>query len=290
MRRASKQRFEQAEALERALIDLLREADPDVEVGESYPLHLRRATQRLKDDGHEYALPELLRRIIRSIAADGRGEGGGGGSLGVRGRDGETMQVTLQREWRALERTAELRRAAASHLLDHLLDSLPPGARGTDLLAETTMGKLLSAIRSDMTLMSGVRDPGRLMDRALLWLHEQEVIRLNRGLTVFRPAMTIRLKQERRGFAQANFKSLKLHYDEQILQIHVMAEYVQQGLGAMADAVQMTMDYFSLPREEFLRRWFPDREAEISRQTTPESWRTIVESLNNPCSATNRRR
>ena len=120
------------------------------------------------------------------------------------------------------------------------------------------------------------------MDRALLWLHEQEVIRLNRGLTVFRPAMTIRLKQERRSFAQADFASLNLHYDEQILQIHVMAEYVQQGLGAMADAVQMTMDYFSLPRDEFLRRWLPDREAEISRQTTPESWRTIVESLNNP--------
>ena len=118
------------------------------------------------------------------------------------------------------------------------------------------------------------------MDRALLWLHEQEAIRLNRGLTVFRPAMTIRLKPERRGFAQADFKSLKLHYDEQILQIHVMAEYAEQGLGVMADAVQLAMDYFSLLREEFLKLWLPDREAEISRQTTPESWRTIVESLN----------
>ena len=282
VQRASRQRFEQAAALESALIDLLREANPDMEKGDTSMLHLRRATQRLKDGGFKYALPELLRRIVRSIAADGRGEGGGGGSLGVRGRDGETIQVTLQRDWRALERTAELRRDAASRLLDHLLASLPPGSRGTDLLAETTLGKLLTAIKSDMTLASEVRDPARLMDRALLWLHEQEVIRLNRGLTVFRPAMTIRLKQERRGFAQADFASLKLHYYEQVLQIHVMAEYVQQGLGAMADAVQLTMDYFSLSREEFLRRWLPGREAEVSRQTTPESWRTIVESLNNP--------
>ena len=74
------------------------------------------------------------------------------------------------------------------------------------------------------------------MDRALLWLHEQEVIRLNKGLTVFRPAMTIRLKPETRGFAQADFASLKLHYDGQVLQIHVMAEYAEQGLGSMADA------------------------------------------------------
>ena len=42
----------------------------------------------------------------------------------------------------------------------------------------------------------------------------------------------------------------------------------------------MAMEYFVLRRDDFLRRWLPDRE--ISRQTTPESWRTIVESLRNP--------
>ena len=200
----------------------------------------------------------------------------------MRGRDGENLQVTLQRDWDLLERMAEVRRAAASHLLDHLLSCLPQGIRGTDLLAETTLGKLLTSVTSDMTLTSEIRDPARLMDRALLWLHEQEVIRLNRGLTVFRPAMTIRLMPERRGFAQSDFASLKLHYDEQIFQIHVMAEYVQRGLGAMAEALRLAMDYFSLRRADFLRRWLPNRERELSRQTTPESWQSIVESLNNP--------
>ena len=282
VQRASRQRFEQAANLEEALIDLLQETAPDMEKGDSSTLHLRVATQRLKDEGHAFALPEFVRRIIRSIAADGRGEGGGGGSLGVRGRDRETLQVTLQRDWNSLKKTAELRRAAAKRLLDHLLASLPPGTRGTDLLVETTLGKLLAAIKSDMTLTSQVKDPGKLTDRALLWLHEQEVIRLNKGLTVFRPAMTIRLQPERRGFAQADYTSLKLHYDEQVLQIHVMAEYVQQGLAAMADALRLAMDYFSLRREDFLRRWLPNRDQEFSRQTTPESWQAIVESLKNP--------
>ena len=50
----------------------------------------------------------------------------------------------------------------------------------------------------------------------------------------------------------------------------------------MADALRLAMDYFSMRREDFLRRWLPDRDRETSRQTTPESWRTIVESLNNP--------
>ena len=286
VQRSSKRRFDQAEALEGALIDLLGETHPDMEQGETSPLHLRLATQRLKDEGHSHALPERVRRIVRSIAADGRGEGGNIGSLGIRGRDAETIQVTLQREWQHLTGLAARRRAAASRLLEHLLASLPQGSRGVDLLAETTMGKLLAAIRSDMTLASQVRGGDdamvRLMERALLWLHEQEVIRLNRGLTVFRPAMTIRLRPERRGFVQADFEPLKLHYDEQIVQIHVMMEYVHRGLESIADHLRLAIDYFSLRREDFLRRWLPNRDREISRQTTPESWRTIVESLNNP--------
>ena len=97
--RASRSRLREAAELEEALVELLREAAPDMEKGDSYPLNLRRAAQRLKDDGHPQALPERLRRIVRSVAADGRGEGGSGGSLGVRDRDPETVQVTLQREW-----------------------------------------------------------------------------------------------------------------------------------------------------------------------------------------------
>ncbi len=283
VQRHSRQRLEQAANLEQALIGLMQETDYVTEKGDTWLLHLRMATQRLKDEGHAYALPELVRRIVRSLAADGRGEGGGGGSLGVREHDRENISITLQRDWESLNKTAELRRAAAKRLLNHLLDSLPPGSRGTDLLAETTLGKLLAAIKSDMTLASQVKSPEKLMDRALLWLHEQEVIRLNKGLTVFRPAMTIQLKPEQRGFASADYTPLELHYNEQKLQIHVMAEYVQRGLEAMADALRMVMDYFSLRREEFLRRWLPDRERkELERQTTPESWQSIVESLKNP--------
>ena len=280
--RSSRWRLEQASALEQGLLDLLREAAPDMERGDSSPLHLRLAAQRLKDDGHGDARPELLRRLVRSIAADGRGEGGEGGSLAVRSRDAETVDVTLQREWGLLVKTAELRRAAAQRLLDHLISTLSPQPRGTDLLAVTTLGELLTVIRGDAGLNSQVREPDKLRDRALMWLHEQEVIRLNKGLTVLRPAMTIRLKQERRGFAEPDFLPLKFHYDEQVLQIHVMAEYAQQGLESMADAVRLAMDYFSLKEEDFLNRWLPDRGRELARQTTPESWRSIVEDLGNP--------
>ncbi len=281
--RASLKRLEEAGALETALIGHMREAAPELGKGEASSLHLRIAAQVLRDQGLADPLPERLWRIVRGIAYDGRGEDGAAGSLTVRKQDAETVRVTLRREWEALEETARIRRGAARRLLEHLLACLPPSSRGTDLLAETTLGKLLQAIESDLFLKSNVRKPGKLLDRALLWLHEQEVIRLNKGLAVFRPAMTIRLEhRERRGFSKADFESLALHYQGQVLQIHVIVEFAERGLAAMSEALRLAMDYFTLKEDEFLARWLPGRDKEIGRETTPESWHAIVESLKNP--------
>jgi len=280
--RSSKKRLEESAALELALIKELQALAPEMGVGDTYPLYLRCATQHLQDAGHSFSLPEKIWRLIQSLAADGRYEDGGVGSLRVRRLDMEAIEVTLQREWLALEKTARLRQRAATLLLDHLMVSLPDGMRGIDLLAETTLGKLMAALTGDMWIRTEAKDPARLLDRALLWLHEQEVIRLNKGMVVFRPAMTIRLQPDKRGFSGVDFKPLKLHYDEKVVQIHVMVEYAQQGLKAMFEALHLAMDYFRLPREKFLSRWLPGREQELLRQTTPESWQSIIESLNNP--------
>ena len=284
VKRSSKKRLENADALESALIAHMREKAPDLGKGDTSDLHLRIAAQVLRDQGLADPLPERLLRIVRGIGYDGRGEDDGApGSLSVRNRNAETVRVTLQREWQALEETASIRRAAATRLLEHLLGCLPPRTQGTDLLAETTLGKLLRAIESDLDLKSRVRNPTKLLDRALLWLHEQEVLRLNKGLTVFRPAMKIRLeRRDRRGFSRADFEPLALHYKGKVLQVHVMREFAERGLAAMSEALRLAMDYFSMKEEAFLARWLPGRDREIGRQTTPESWRAIVESLNNP--------
>ena len=281
--RSSRRRLEQAADLETALIAHMREAAPDQGKGDTSSLHLRIASQVLRDQGLADPLPERLWRIVRGIANDGRGEDGAAGSLSVRKQDAETARITLRREWKDLEDIVRRRRAAAGRLLEHLLAQLPSGSRGTDLLAETTLGKLLQAIESDLMLKAESRDTTKLLDRALMWLHELEVIRLNKGLAVFRPAMTVRLaKEEKRGFAKVDFEPLSLHYKEQVLQVHVMAAFAQHGLAAMRDSLRLAADYFTLKEESFLDRWLPGRDREIGRQTTPQSWRAIVESLGNP--------
>ena len=281
--RSSGRRLEEAEALETALITYMRNEAPDQGKGERSILHLRKAAQTLRDQGCPDPLPERLWRIVRGIASDGRGEDGACGSWSLRKLNADTVRVTLQREWPALAETARRRHGGARLLLSHLLSCLPTSSRGTDLLAETTMGRLLQAITADLALKSQVRHPRKLLDRALLWLHELDVVRLNKGLTVFRPAMTIRLKQQqRRSFTKADFQPLAQHYEEKVRQVHVMAAFAELGLADVGQAQQLATDYFRLPKDEFLARWLPGRDKEIRRQTMPASWQAIVEDLKNP--------
>jgi len=279
----SRQRFELASRLERDMIAMMREADPDAESAGGIPLHLSETCQTLRDAGHAAVRPDIVERLLRGIARDGRDQDGGHGNIRLRKASRNTLQVTLQRSWAALEQTATLRREAAELLMAHLLGKVNKGTRGKDIQVETTMGNLLATLTGDAFLRgSGVQDMTKLMERVLLWLHEQEVISLGKGLTVFRPAITVHLNPEPRGFTQKDFIPLEEHYAEQTIQTHVMAAYAEKGLAAMDQAQRLSEDYFVLDRDAFLRRWMPGKGVEIRRQTTGSSWKTIVDALGNP--------
>jgi ATP-dependent DNA helicase RecQ len=281
---SSKKRFEEACELERALISALRESAPDIGTGEGYPLNLRLLAQKIKDSGQPQALPQNLRQIVAGLAGDGRDSADGRGSLNIkRAGDPETLYVSLNRSWSALEKIAGRRRSAAGRLLEHWLSCLPNGARGVDLLAETTLGKLTASVAGDALLNAETPDLRKLVERALLWLHEQEVLRLNKGLAIFRTAMTLHLEPNwKLQFEKNNYLPLQMHYSELTRQIHIMAEYAERGMQRMADALQLAMDYFRLGREDFCKLWLPGRENELERQTTPQSWDCIVETLAKP--------
>ena len=279
---SSERRLIDASRLEADLIGKLREFAPDLELGNTSTLNLKIASQELRDHGHATVRPDIVERLIRGIARDGRDEDQGIGSFQVRKVDREHLSLRLQRSWDKLALTAELRRKGATVLLTSLLESAPSGARGKDVQVETTLGALMGALSSDLELAREITDPSKLLDRALLWLHEQSVVTLGKGLTVFRPAMTIHLDPENRQFTKADFEPLRLHYDERTLQTHIMASYAERGLTSMREASQLVEDYFALDEQGFVEKWLPGSTAALRRQTTPESWRTIVEALENP--------
>ena len=280
VQRPSRDRFAQAAAMEEALVHLMQELAPDQGEGETQNLHLRHASQFLKDQGHQYALPLLVQRSVKSIATDGLEDGHRESNMRVRTRRHEIMQVTLLKDWHTIQSSAEMRREASWTVLQHLLAKVPSGTRGADLLVETTIGQLTDSLRFGQFLDKSV-NVDRLLQQALLWLHDQEVIRLNKGMSIFRSAMTIHMESERNRFLARDFEPLQIHYDEQTLQIHIMSEYAEKGLESVADAVRLALDYFSLTKQEFIDKWLSDKKMELSRQTTPESWRRIVESLRN---------
>ncbi len=276
---SSKERMKSMAAMEKEVIAVLREWAPDLEKDSSSVLNLRRITQHLKDADYKQALPEHVMSLLRGLAADGRADGQNKGSLRLGKIDVESIRITLQRDWEALQRTAELRNSAANLLLAHLISRVPRGVRGNDLLAKTTLGNLHAAVEKDLALRTQVKNVPKLVECSMLWLHDQEIIRLARGGAIFRPAMRIDVAPGNAPFTRTDYAGLKDHYDEQVVQIHVMAEYARRGLEAAREALRLVGDYFTLSRDDFIARWFPKTGKNMSRQTGDASWRAIVDSL-----------
>ena len=278
---ASQARLQQAARLEEDLIAMMREMAPDADATEPIPFNLSVACQELRQRGHGEVRPDLVETLLRGMAQDGRDMEGGRGNLSLRKSARGSILVRLQRSWNVVSQTAELRRQGAQRLLTYLLTHVPKGTRGKDIQVETTLGNLLSTITGDTLLRGAVKDPNRLMDRALLWLHEQQVLTLGRGLSVFRPAMTLHLGAKAGGFTVQHFAPLEEHYTEQTIQTHVMSTYAEKGLENIETAQRLSDDYFVLEQDAFVRRWMPGRGTEFRRQATGATYKAIVDDLGN---------
>ena len=266
--------------MEEALVDHMRQQAPDQTGGGEEPLYIREVNQWLLAQGHDSALPVRVTRLLRSLAQTGTELQPGNPNLRLRLVAQERMHVTLNTTWTQLADSAARRRKAARTVVRTLRDSLETDARGADLLASTTTGELTEALRLDGQVTAAV-DVSRLLQQALLWLHDQEVIRLNQGMTIMRPAMSIEIRDRRRQFTNADYEPLDLHYTEQTVQVHIMAQYARTGLESAADALALALDYFTMPRAQFTARWMAGRSQDLRRRTTPESYQRIVTSLNN---------
>ena len=274
--------------LERAFVDLLAEQEPDADhhIHEAdapwLELALRPLSQELVDSGHR-CHPETLRRLLRSLSEDGRGLAAQKGSLELTFRGRWRYGVRLRRSWSALRELAELRRQLGAVVLGVLLGKVPGNAQGR-VRVEFSSLELTEAARRDLALGERLRDPLAAVERGLLFLHEQEVIQLQHGLSVFRQAMIVRLRPEAKGrrYAKGDFEPLEHHYGERVFQIHVMARYAHLGLKAIRGALSLVEDYFELGKRRFVERHFRGEEDLLERATSRESYQSIVDALGDP--------
>ena len=284
----STQLLAQVCAVERAMLAALREEAPDADDRAWHPLSIRRLNQRLWDQGRDQGVecnPELLRDLLAGLARDGGGLAGSRGSLEFRQQGRDHYLVRLHRDWRTLTDLANHRQAIAAVVLDTLIAKIPPGApAGAEVLVGFGLDELTQALQADLTMAGRLPDPLAAADRGLLFLHDHRVIVLQGGVGVFRQAMTIRVLPEAkgRGYTKGHYAPLAQHYGERVFQIHVMDEYARLGRERIAQAIELIGAYFTLERAAFVRRYFPDRREILARATTADSFRRIVESLDNP--------
>jgi ATP-dependent DNA helicase RecQ len=193
-------------------------------------------------------------------------------------------RLRRQREWPDLVTLAEKRRAVAGVALQTILRRIDPNApAGKDLLVEFSAEEIFERLDTDLALRGQIRDKHAALEHALMFLHEQNVIALQQGLAVFRQAMTLRVLPQSKGrrFTQGDYAPLEQHYSERVFQVHVMREYARLAVEKLTAALRMVVAYFTLNREEFVRRYFPGRSDELRRATGVESYRRIVDELNN---------
>jgi ATP-dependent DNA helicase RecQ len=282
---ASTERFKRLAELESALLALLPELAPDADDGEWQDINLRGLCQALKTRSGLELIPDQLLKLLHSLARSfGEEEKSRRAMFDVRVFRREILRIRLLRSWSNIREITEKRRAVAAVLLNSLLARLDNKLRGVDLRVECKLGELAADLRSDFEIGPQLKDELTAIDAGLLYLHDNGILILDRGKSVFRSAMTIQIYPEEKGrsFSTADFEPLKEHYNERNFQIHVIHEYAKLGLKKFSDALNFVLAYFTLPKIEFIRRYFASRKEILERATTEESWRCIVDHLRHP--------
>ena len=285
----SRLRLERVLAVDRKMVDLLALETPDPEGW--LPLNLRELNQRLNEELGTAAgtacSVEMVRALLRSLSEDGRGFAAMSGSIDLRHCSHDTYQVKVRRRWQELGELAEKRRRMAAVILDAVMAKVPAEVPArADLLVEFCFEDLELALEHDLALRFDIKPQNRhaAIERGLMFLHEQRVLVLQQGLAVFRSAMRIRFTPEgrREKYKQSDYEPLAHHYQERILQVHVMSEYAQLGLEKMTNALALVGAYFSLGKAEFIRRYLATKPELLKHATTAQSFQRIVTDLGNP--------
>ena len=282
---ASNERADRLTRLEETLLDLLPELAPEADGGDWQDMNLRMVCHEVKLRSGSDVLPDQLLTLMRSLARPfGESTHGRRAMFDVRVMRRELLRIRLLRPWSNIREIANRRRAAASVLLQFLLSRLDAHLRGVDLRVECKMGELATALRADLMLGPTLKDELSAIEAGLLYLHDNGVLIIDRGKSVFRQAMTIHVFSEEkpRGFTNADYAPLREHYGEKNFQVHVIQEYARLGLKKLSDALSFVLAYFTLPKLEFIRRYFAGRRELLERATTEESYRRVVEDLRHP--------
>ena len=229
---------------------------------------------------------------VFSWSHDGR-QSGQKGSIDFRYQSRDCYLVCMNRSWNVIRQIIEQRHKVTAAVLAFLYKQLAKDGENStrQVTVSFSMEDIIDHLRHDVDIVQmrqlkeGSAQQEWLIkgaERALLYLHEQHAIILQNGLAVFRSAMSLTMKTEKnQQYVKANYQPLAQHYQQKIIQIHVMNEYARIGLQKIKAAQNLVKDYFSMEADKFLPLYFKGRRKILDMATSESSWKSIVEELNN---------
>lgn len=161
-----------------------------------------------------------------------------------------------------------------SAVIEVLYEKLPQ-TTGTRLRLECELGQLLKDVIKHTQPITWSEQE---LEAALLWLHQQKLIRLTDGLNLFHQALKVRvIKNANIQTVARRYQEVKSHYDEQTRRTHMMVQY---GKNNESDRQKLVEDYFSLPPSQFSNN-YSELSAEASKlPVTQDDYNRIVGNLN----------
>ena len=120
------------------------------------------------------------------------------------------------------------------------------------------------------------------LEKILIWMHRNKLIRLADGSNLFHQSMKIRVIKgvQKEKVTREYPKKVKPHYQEQARRTHIMLDYGEQHKQENFDPQQYIVEYFSLPRSEFSSQHpYTDGDA-AKRPVTQEDYDRIINPLN----------
>ncbi len=274
---------------ERGLLETLRDLEPDPEGWTA--LNLRRLNQKLLDDGHT-CLPHELVDTFRRLESDGRKFGKATPLIQLAFHRKDFHQLKLNASWTEVIELTRLRNAAAAVIVSLLLRKAKeqPASAGTDALVEFGETEIVNALRGDLEVsphVGSIHDLTGLIQYLLVYLHDTSVIELRNGKALIAQSMTLRVLEKTSGkqwrrFTKGDYSTLLVHYSEKVFQIHVMGEYARAGIERLGQHLRLIRAYFEMGKEAFAARFLRENREVYQRATGIDSYRKIVDSLQNP--------
>lgn len=119
------------------------------------------------------------------------------------------------------------------------------------------------------------------IEKSLLFLNAINAIQLDKGFIIlYRPMVIDRIETDnKKRFTKEDYRKLADFYQAKIEQIHIIGEYASKMIKDLRGAMTFADEYFKLPYEQFVDKYFKERKEQIRRPLTPDKFNKVFGEL-----------